>query len=672
MTVTLNSEGLVIKGQTVPVYSGSVHYWRLERELWPLILDQVRALGFGMIETYVPWSVHETSPGIYDWGQNDPKKDVEAFMQLCEERGIWLQVRPGPLINAELTDFGFPEWVLLNPAVQARTSVDSLHLDAAWGLHPPHQFPVPSYASEVFYEAVGGWLDAVCPFIKRHLAPAGCIVAVQSDNETCYMFNDKAYATDYSPASLSLYRSFLQKRYVSITALNKLYGTQYEDFGAVEPPRDCEVEDRQQVAWHLDWIAYKEFQIRWAVARISRMLKQRGIEGVPIFHDVAYQYRTPLDLARMEAEPDIDWVGLNLYANKENYRGAIQKMRFLAGTTRLPFVPEFGCGIWSHFPVTPTPEEQEFITLSAYMHGLKAINFYMIVERERWQGSPITRHGTLRPEYADFYIRLSSFLQHYHFEQFQRQPQALVLINYDLGRYSAMASTLHYSHVDLYGLPKALSEVELNLGLRWNVEVEADHRRQDNWLGNVIKNLETGQIDYDLSDSHISPEKLAQYPLVCLQTVDFMDSADQQRLLKYVEAGGTLLLGPGMPYLDPALTPCTVLGDFLEEPGEIRVGKGRLIWVEQSDIQAAFEELIAPGAFSCDRPELDLIAHQNANATLLFVANPTSRPLEANLLFKGMRTFHNAMDRDHTLRSSDQMPLKVAAYSVQIWEVCCD
>ena len=672
MTVTLNSEGLVINGQTVPVYSGSVHYWRLERELWPLILDQVRALGFGMIETYIPWSVHETSPGAYDWGQDDPKKDIEAFMQLCEERGIWLQVRPGPLINAELTDFGFPEWVLLNPEVQARTSLDSLHLDAAWGLHPPHQFPVPSYASEAFYEAVGDWLDAVCPLIKRHLAPAGCIVAVQSDNETCYMFNDKAYATDYSPASLSLYRSFLQKRYVSITALNKLYGTQYEDFEAVEPPRDCEIEERQQVAWHLDWIAYKEFQIRWAVARISRMMKQRGIEGVPIFHDVAYQYRTPLDLARLEAEPDIDWVGLNLYANKENYRGAIQKMRFLAGTTRLPFVPEFGCGIWSHFPLTPTPDEQEFITLSAYMHGLKAINFYMLVERERWQGSPITRHGTFRPEYAAFYTRLSGFLKRYHFEQFKRLPQALVLMNYDLGRYSAMASTLHYAHVDLYGLPRALSEVKLDLELRWNVEAEADHRRQNNWLGTVISKLETGQIDYDLSDSHLNPEKLAQYPLVCLQTVDFMDGADQQRLLEYVEAGGTLLLGPGMPYLDPALNPCSVLGNFLERPGEIRLGKGRLIWVEQPEIQAALEKLVAPGIFSCDRPDLDLIAHQKANSTLLFVANPTSRPLKANILFKGIRTFHNAMDPDHTIRSSDQLPLNFAAYSVQIWEVCCD
>ncbi|MBV9229675.1 MAG: beta-galactosidase, partial [Chloroflexi bacterium] len=216
MTVTLTDTGLSIGEREVPVYSGTVHYWRLERSLWSTILDQVQSLGFEMIETYIPWSIHEVAPGHYDWGQDDERKDIEAFMRMCEERGLWLIVRPGPLINAELTDFGFPHWVLQDPRVQARTAVDSPHLDAAWGLHPPRPFPVPSYASETFYQAVGGWFDAICPLLVRHLAPRGCIVSVQSDNETCYLFHDQAYATDYSEDSLKLYRAFLKERYDSL------------------------------------------------------------------------------------------------------------------------------------------------------------------------------------------------------------------------------------------------------------------------------------------------------------------------------------------------------------------------------------------------------------------------------------------------------------------------
>ena len=105
MAVTLTDTGLQIGNEVVPVYSGTVHYWRLERNLWPAILDRVKELGFGMIETYIPWSIHEIERGVFDWGQIDDRKDIEAFINLCEEKKLWLQVRPGPLINAELTYF---------------------------------------------------------------------------------------------------------------------------------------------------------------------------------------------------------------------------------------------------------------------------------------------------------------------------------------------------------------------------------------------------------------------------------------------------------------------------------------------------------------------------------------------------------------------------------------
>lgn len=512
MPVTLTDRGLDIDGKRVPVYSGSLHYWRIERERWPLVLDRVQALGFGMIETYIPWSIHETAPGVFDWGTTDPRKDVEAFFQLCEARGIYLLVRPGPLINAELTDFGYPEWVLLDPEVQAQTAVGSLHLDAAWGFHPPRPFPVPSYASPVFYAAVGTWFDALCPLLVPHLAPSGCVVAVQSDNESCYLFHDQAYATDYSPASIAAYRQLLEERYGNITQVNALYGRHYEDFAAIDPPRDCQVRTVADIPWHRDWVEYKERYIHQSVVQIAKMLRARGVVGVPIFHDVAFDHFTPLDIARMESEGALDWVGLNLYRSPQEYTGVRRRMRYLAGTTKLPFVPEFGSGIWSHHPQTPTPEEEEFVTLAALMYGMRAVNFYMLVERERWQGSPITRHGDLRPGYADFYRRLSTFLEHYPLGAFQRQTPVVALHNYDLGRYESLASTLHYAHVDLLRLPEELGIVDLDLGFRWDVAQEANHRRSDNWLGTVFAQLQQQQVDYDLSDSHIDASRLQRYP----------------------------------------------------------------------------------------------------------------------------------------------------------------
>lgn len=672
MSVSLTDHGLDIDGKLVPVYSGSVHYWRLERERWPLILDRVQALGFGMIETYIPWSVHETAPGVFDWGIGDPRKAFEVFCQICEARGLYLLVRPGPLINAELTDFGFPEWVLLDPAVQARTAVGSLHLDAAWGFHPPRPYPVPSYASPAFYEAVGRWFDAVCPIIARHLAPAGCIVAVQSDNETCYMFHDQTYATDYSFDSIAAYQRFLSERYGTIAQLNAVYGREHREFAEIDPPRDCGIRTRADVPWHRDWVEYKERYLHEGVTRIARMLRERSVQGVPIFHDVAFQYRTPLDIARLEDDPAIDWVGINNYRVPHGYAGTVQRMRYQAATTRLPYVPEFVSGIWSHHPMTPTPDEQEFVTLAALMHGMRAVTFYMLVERERWQGSPITRHGAFRPGYADFYRRLSAFLQRYPLGVFHRQPRAVALLNYDLGRYAAMASTLHYAHADLLGLPDELSTVDLDLdlGLRWDAVHEADPHRTDNWLGTVFTEFKQRQIDYDIADSHLAPHRLQRYPLAFVPTVDFMDEADQRKLLDYASHGGHLVIGPGMPYLDSNLQPLSVLGETLHEPGESAYGEGCITWVVAEHIATALAAHVPPPALHWDAPDVEVIEQVGEKRHLVYVANPTGRDQHVTITFESPRQLTPVWSDATEAIHAAHLTLDLAPYTIHIWEEC--
>jgi beta-galactosidase len=629
----------------VPVYSGAVHYWRLDRHLWPAILDQVKSLGFGVVETYIPWSVHEVSPGCFDWGAADERKDIDAFMRLCEERGLWLLVRPGPLINAELTDFGFPEWVLLEPRVQAHTAVGSLHLDAAWGLHPPRPFPVPSYASERFFELVAGWYDAVCPIIARHLAPGGCVVAVQSDNETCYLFHDQPYATDYAPDSLALYRRYLSQQYATIDQLNSVYASEYHSFDVVEPPRDGPIAERSSAPWHLDWIAYKEFQIRWSVARLARMLRARGLGGVPIFHDVAYQLSTPLDISRMEADPDIDWVGLNLYRPPWEHRALADRVRFLAGSTRLPFVPELGAGLWSHHPVTPTPAEDEFVNLSVLMYGIKAFNFYMLVERERWQGSPIRRDGERRPEYAPFYQRFTAFLNDLEFWRFRREPRILVLRNYDLERYRAANSTLNYAHADLLRLPPELFEDERDLGISGLWLARA-------WLDGLTHALRRAGHDYDLSDTHVPLERLRRYALVCVECTEILAEEDQQRLRDYAADVGRLVIGPMGPSMDSYLRPCRML-----EAAEV-VADG-----------AAFVETLSPAEYRVDHPAVEVVVHRDEARTLLFVSNPSSDTVASDLRFAGRRRIRSVWGEPRTAVADDQVHLVLGPWTVQIWAV---
>lgn len=50
------------------------------------------------IRRYVPWNFHEPVPGQYDFGGD---ADLEHFLQLCQDIGLLVIMRPGPYICAE-------------------------------------------------------------------------------------------------------------------------------------------------------------------------------------------------------------------------------------------------------------------------------------------------------------------------------------------------------------------------------------------------------------------------------------------------------------------------------------------------------------------------------------------------------------------------------------------
>src|SRR6202142_2495780 len=136
----------------------------------------MRAMGLRVLDTYVPWGVHETAPGEHDFGSRDPRLAVASFLEMAHELGLRCVLRPGPHINAELTFFGLPERIVWDPECQARTP----------GGHPvmlpivPVAFPVPSYASEAFLEETADWYRAVGKRLSRLRWPDGPIVLVQS------------------------------------------------------------------------------------------------------------------------------------------------------------------------------------------------------------------------------------------------------------------------------------------------------------------------------------------------------------------------------------------------------------------------------------------------------------------------------------------------------------
>lgn len=223
---------LLSNGEVQPWISGTFHYWRSDPQLWPDILSNIKAMGFEMVETYIPWGVHEIERGRFEFGEKEPRKNLEKFIQSVGQAGLKLVVRPGPHINAELNHFGYPPRIVYDPAIVARegSGAVSVH-DAA-----PKAFGNLSYASGKLYEETTLWFDALAPILKRNLHPNGPIVALQVDNETGYYFRTGAYLLDYNPDSILWYQAFLEKRYGTLKALNDCYGSRFNSFSEIDPP----------------------------------------------------------------------------------------------------------------------------------------------------------------------------------------------------------------------------------------------------------------------------------------------------------------------------------------------------------------------------------------------------------------------------------------------------
>ncbi|XP_036049446.1 beta-galactosidase-1-like protein 3 [Onychomys torridus] len=165
-----NAQGkayFTLGGHKFMIVGGSIHYFRVPREYWKDRLLKLRACGFNTVTTYIPWNLHEQERGKFDFSEN---LDLEAYVLLAATVGLWVILRPGPYICAEVDLGGLPSWLLRYPESQLRTT---------------HQ---------AFVEAVDKYFDHLVPRILplqyRHGGP---VIAVQVENEYGSFSKDEDY-----------------------------------------------------------------------------------------------------------------------------------------------------------------------------------------------------------------------------------------------------------------------------------------------------------------------------------------------------------------------------------------------------------------------------------------------------------------------------------------------
>ena len=119
MSVFEIRDNFYLDGKPFQIISGSIHYFRVVPQYWRDRLLKLVAMGCNTVETYIPWNFHEPKKGQFRF---DGMADVEGFVRLAQELGLYVILRPAPYICAEWEFGGLPAWLLKEDGIRFRCS----------------------------------------------------------------------------------------------------------------------------------------------------------------------------------------------------------------------------------------------------------------------------------------------------------------------------------------------------------------------------------------------------------------------------------------------------------------------------------------------------------------------------------------------------------------------
>ncbi len=85
---------------------GEIDYSRLPRKAWQRRINLLKAAGLNTVGVTVPWSYHQSTEGPANLDE------LRAFLDLCRDAGLWVQLNVGPFAGARWEAGAVPGWVV--------------------------------------------------------------------------------------------------------------------------------------------------------------------------------------------------------------------------------------------------------------------------------------------------------------------------------------------------------------------------------------------------------------------------------------------------------------------------------------------------------------------------------------------------------------------------------
>ncbi len=160
-------DNFYLDGKPFKIISGAFHYFRTMPEYWQDRLEKLVNMGCNTVETCIPWNFHEPEKGKFLF---EGRHDIERFIQLAQNLGLYIIIRPAPYICSEWEFGGLPAWLLKDKGMKLRCSY------------------------EPYLQAVREYYEVLIPKLAPYqLDRGGRIILFQLENEYGYYGNDTAY-----------------------------------------------------------------------------------------------------------------------------------------------------------------------------------------------------------------------------------------------------------------------------------------------------------------------------------------------------------------------------------------------------------------------------------------------------------------------------------------------
>jgi beta-galactosidase len=190
--------------------------------------------------------------------------------------------------------------------------------------------------------------------------------------------------------------------------------------------------------------------------------------------------------------------------------------------------------------------------LSACAYGVRGMNLYMVVDRDRWYGAPFDELGRERPHAQDVRSVVRA-LTRIHFHELHRHADIGIMLPKEYARLTRATHALGAISPSLLAYAGAGAHAAC-LNSRFGFAQPIQFAWLD-FVTQFAQALDHQRLPYVFVDSDAPGAQFESLRVLITPMFEFSDPKRVGRLVTFAEHGGRVLYGPGEPSLDETLNP---------------------------------------------------------------------------------------------------------------------